>query len=299
MTMPRQSSPLGLYSRTSEAASSRVISAYSTSFGLAARLLPRQIRTDIRNIYALVRVADEIVDGTAEEAGMPSTSRRRVLDELEAETLTALHEGFSANVIVHAFAGTGRSAGIDEALIMTFFASMRRDLEPVVSLSEEEYRTYVHGSAEVVGLMCLDVFLTGRTPPRREQELLESGAARLGAAFQKINFLRDFADDSQRLGRTYFPHAAPGELGEHQKREVTADIDADLRAARTAIPLLPPGPRRATALATGLFEELNERLRRTPAAALHHGRVSVPKRTKARILASTLMPAPALSGNAA
>lgn len=284
-------SPLGLYSKAAQSASSRVIREYSTSFKLATALLPAQTRAEIRNVYALVRVADEIVDGTAEEAGLDAYSRKKVLDDLEEETLSALRCGFSTNLVVHSFAVTGRSAGVEEILVEAFFRSMRRDLTPVVSLSEEQYRTYVHGSAEAVGLMCLRVFLTGHQVSQDKLSRMESGAASLGAAFQKINFLRDFAQDSQQLGRTYFPRTSPGVLNEHRKGEIIADIDADLTAARKAVPLLPPGPRRATALAAALFGELNERLRRTPAAELHRIRVSVPRRAKARIVASTLLPA--------
>ncbi len=290
MKVSQYSTHLGQYSRTAERASSRVIREYSTSFGLATRLLPTSTRAGICNVYALVRIADEIVDGTAEEAGLDGTLRRGVLDALEAETLTALERGFSANLVVHSFAVTGRAAGIEEALVRAFFRSMRRDLDPVVSLSEEQYRSYVHGSAEAVGLMCLRVFLQDHQVGEEELPRLEAGASRLGAAFQKINFLRDFAEDSQRLGRTYFPSTTPGELNDHRKSEIIADIDADLAEARRVLPLLPPGPRRATALAAGLFAELNERLRRTDAAALRHCRVSVPNRVKARILAETLIP---------
>lgn len=290
MERPEPTTHLGLYSRAAQSASSRVIREYSTSFKLATALLPAHTRADIRSVYALVRVADEIVDGTAEEAGLDAAARRRVLDDLETETLTALHCGFSTNLVAHSFAVTGRSAGIEEALVSAFFRSMRRDLTPVVSLSEEQYRSYVHGSAEAVGLMCLRVFLRGQQVPQDRLSRMESGAASLGAAFQKINFLRDFAEDSQQLGRTYFPRTAPGLLNEHRKSEIITDIDADLTAAHRAIPLLPPGPRRATALAAALFGELKERLRRTPAEDLHRLRVSVPKSAKARLAASTLLP---------
>lgn len=298
MTHAPQSTHLSLYSRTAEAASSQVIRAYSTSFGLATALLPAQTRTSIRNVYALVRVADEIVDGTAEEAGLDKDSQRGVLDALEAEIRSALEGGFSANLVVHSFAETVRSAGIGEPLIAAFFRSMRRDLDPVVSLSDEEYQAYVHGSAEAVGLMCLCVFLRGHRVPSEHRALMEAGAARLGAAFQKINFLRDFAEDSQRLGRTYFPDAVPGGLDENLKATIVADIDQDLAVARGTIPLLPRGARRATALATGLFAELNERLRRTPVAELSHSRVSVPHHVKARILAASLLPGPSVRDNA-
>lgn len=283
---------LALYSLTAASAASQVIGRYSTSFSLAASLLAREDRDGIRSIYALVRIADEIVDGTAQEAGLGPQQRRDALDALEEETFCALRSGFSVNLVVHAFAMTGRAAGIEDALIEAFFGSMRRDLEPVHSLSEEQYRSYVHGSAEVVGLMCLRVFLKGHMVQDDPRAQLESGAARLGAAFQKINFLRDLGEDAQQLGRAYFPGTVPGEFSESRKIEILADIDSDLAEARRAIAMLPQGPRRATALAAGIFEELAARLRRVSAAEIHRCRVSVPRRAKARILLAALAPRP-------
>ena len=282
----RPSTSLALYSRTAHAAASHVLGAYSTSFSTATRLLPPDQRSMIEDVYALVRVADEIVDGPAHEAGLAPDGCRATLDALEAETCAALHSGFSANVVVHAFADTARAVGIDESLVHPFFASMRRDLEPLTGLSDAEYRAYVHGSAEVVGLMCLRVFLHGTTVAPDVRERLEHGACRLGAAFQKINFLRDLGDDESRLGRAYFP--GNGAFDEARKAQVVAEIDADLAAARAVLPLLPPGPRRATALAAGLFGALNERLKRTPCAGLRTRRVSVPAAVKLRIVATTL-----------
>ena len=282
------SSSLTLYSNTAHAAAAQVIGAYSTSFSLATRLLPPSVRGMIEDIYALVRVADEIVDGPAQEAGLAHAERRAALDELEQETYLTLRRGFSTNLVVHAFGTTARAVGIDETLVGPFFASMRRDLDPVVALGDDEYRAYVHGSAEVVGLMCLRAFLDGHAVPPAIRTRLEEGARRLGAAFQKINFLRDLGDDQERLGRTYFPGAGTERLDEARKAEVVADVDADLAAARAVLPLLPPGPRRATALAAGLFSEVNERLRNTPAAQLHVRRVSVPAAVKMRIVVATL-----------
>jgi phytoene/squalene synthetase len=165
---------------------------------------------------------------------------------------------------------------------------MRRDLDPMAALSDGEFRAYVHGSAEVVGLMCLRAFLHGSPVPPGTRAELEEGARRLGAAFQKINFLRDLGDDEDRLGRSYFPGATPAGLDDERKTVIVKDIDADLAAARAVIPMLPAGPRRATALAAGLFAELNNRLRRTPAAQLHGHRVSVPTVVKLRIAATAL-----------
>lgn len=285
------SSSLALYSDTAHVAAARVLSAYSTSFSLATRLLPPAVRGMIEDIYALVRVADEVVDGPAHEAGLAPAECRSTLDALEAETYAALRSGFSANIVVHAFAATARTVGIDASLVRPFFAAMRRDLDPVATLSEAEFRTYVHGSAEVVGLMCLRAFLHGHPVELTNRDRLEEGARRLGAAFQKINFLRDLGDDADRLGRTYFPGTAGG-FDDERKAVIVKDIDADLAAARAAIPLLPAGPRRATALAAGLFAELNDRLRHTPAARLRGHRVSVPTAVKLRIAATALATTP-------
>jgi len=282
------SSSLALYSETAHTAAARVITAYSTSFSLATRLLPPATRAMIEDIYALVRVADEVVDGPAHEAGLASAECRSTLDALEAETYTALRCGFSANIVVHAFATTARTVGIDGTLVRPFFASMRRDLDPMEALSDGEFRAYVHGSAEVVGLMCLRAFLHGTPVRPGTRTELEEGARRLGAAFQKINFLRDLGDDEGRLGRSYFPGAPSAGIDDERKAAIVKDIDADLAAARAVIPLLPPGARRATALAAGLFAELNNRLRRTPAVQLHARRVSVPTVVKLRICASAL-----------
>ena len=281
------SSSLALYSDTAHLAAARVLGAYSTSFSLATRLLPPRVRGMIEDIYALVRVADEVVDGPAHEAGLAPAECRSTLDALETETYAALRSGFSANIVVHAFAATARTVGIDASLVRPFFAAMRRDLDPTVALSDGEFRTYVHGSAEVVGLMCLRAFLHGHPVTPATRDRLEEGARRLGAAFQKINFLRDLGDDEDRLGRSYFPDSADG-VDDERKAVIVKDIDADLDAARAAIPLLPAGPRRATALAAGLFAELNDRLRRTPTARLRGHRVSVPTAVKLRIAAMAL-----------
>ncbi|MGW9112271.1 phytoene/squalene synthase family protein [Microbacterium sp. NPDC055683] len=282
------STGLDLYTRTARASSARVIGAYSTSFGMASRLLPREVRTHVADVYALVRVADEIVDGPAEEAGLAVTRKRELVDRLEAETLAAMSSGFSANLVVHAFAVTARETGIDAALVRPFFASMRVDADGVAAFDDAAYRSYIHGSAEVVGSMCLRAF-AGEGRGIRLDDELEEGARRLGAAFQKVNFLRDLADDCDRLGRTYLPGVDPARFTDDDKIAVVEEIDADLAVARTAIVRLPPGGRRATAAAAGLFGRLNARLRATPAAELRRRRVSVPRAEKLRILASAAM----------
>lgn len=276
---------LELYSRTADDAAAAVIHRYSTSFGLAARLLGPRPRPHVRNIYALVRVADEIVDGPAHDAGLSPAQERATLDALENEVRDAIASGFSANLVVHAFARTARECGIDEDLIAPFFASMRTDLDTAAH-DDASHDAYVYGSAEVVGLMCLQVFLNaGMSAPARPAADLVDGARRLGAAFQDVNFLRDLDDDAARLGRDYLDGAA----GDERRIAVLDRIDADLAAAAATVPFLPPDCRRAVTAAHDLFAELSVRLRRAPAGA---PRVRVPDGVKATLAARAFLGRP-------
>jgi phytoene/squalene synthetase len=275
---------LALYDEVAQRGSARVISAYSTSFGLASRLCSGPVRAHIADVYALVRVADELVDGPAEEAGLDVTERRAMLDALEAETERAMASGYSPNLVVHAFARTARATGFGAELTRPFFASMRADLEPV-DFDETAFREYVYGSAEVVGLMCLRAFTTGLPADAARDERWERGARHLGAAFQKVNFLRDLAEDYADRGRRYFPDVDPRHLTETDKTRILDDIDHDLRVAGEVIPELPGGCRRAVAAAHALFGELAVRLRRTPAADVLAARVRVPAPRKLVLLA--------------
>lgn len=273
-----------LYDRLADQTASLVIRRYSTSFGMASRLLGAGIRQSVANIYALVRVADEIVDGGAEDAGLDRRRAQALLDAYEAETERALAEGYSADLVVHAFARTARSAGFGVELTKPFFASMRADLH-ATEHDADSFAAYVYGSAEVVGLMCLRVFVKDAPRPYRADELatLETGARALGAAFQKVNFLRDLAADHDKLGRSYFPGIDVTRLTEDEKTTLLDDIDADLARAAATLPLLPRSSRRAVALAQRLFAELSRRLRRTPASELMRTRVRVPDPVKLRI----------------
>lgn len=279
-------SNLALYTLTAQRSSARVISGYSTSFGMATRLLHRRLRPDIRNIYGVVRVADEIVDGAALEAGLGIEAQGEQLDSFEAETLRALRSGYSTNLVVHSFATTARAVGIGPELVVPFFASMRRDLRPV-RFTPDELREYIYGSAEVVGLMCLKVFLRGKQVGDTDRLRLEHGACRLGSAFQKINFLRDLSADWEVLGRNYFPSIDPSRLTEAQKRHLIDDIDTDLAAAAEVISQLPRECRAAIAAAHGLFNGLTRQLRITPAADLLRHRTRVSNVGKLAILFQT------------
>ncbi|WP_225437450.1 phytoene/squalene synthase family protein [Arthrobacter sedimenti] len=275
---------LARYNAAALRTSAEVIRCYSTSFGMASRILDRTTRSSIESVYALVRVADEIVDGAAAGAGLPVAEVGRLLDDLERDTETAMTTGYSANLVVHAFALTARATGIGVDLTRPFFASMRADLTRSEH-TQESFDLYVYGSAEVVGLMCLRTFLVGRTVTPEEDAVLVDGARHLGAAFQKINFLRDLAEDFSTLGRSYFPGVRPGSFTEADKIRLLDDIDRDLRISASSLPGLPPTPRRAVTLAQGLFTELAARLRRTPANELLRARIRVPNPVKLRIMA--------------
>ncbi|MEJ1922614.1 phytoene/squalene synthase family protein [Microbacterium sp. KHB019] len=277
---------IDLYNETANASASTVIRRYSTSFGWASRLLPAAKREHIAHLYALVRLADELVDGPAESVGVDTRTRGILLDELEADTARALTLGFSTNLVVHAFALTAREHGIDMELCRPFFASMRRDLDDA-ALDAAALDEYIYGSAEVVGLMCLAVFEAGADREPEERERLHSGARRLGAAFQKVNFLRDFAEDHDQLGRTYFP-GTDTELTDDAKAGIVRSIRADLRAADAAIPLLAEGCRPAVWAARTMFCELTDRIEATSTDVLLRTRVRVPTPVKASILARAL-----------
>ena len=278
---PGQVEP-SLYDQVALETASVVIRRYSTSFGLASRLLAQPVRQDVENIYALVRLADEVVDGVAASALLSDDEIASRLDHLESETVTAMHCGYSTNLVVHAFASTARRVGIGEDLTAPFFRSMRSDILETEH-TQDSFDEYVYGSAEVVGLMCLAAFLDGEPVGDTEREGLTRGARHLGAAFQKINFLRDLAADFGTLGRSYFPGIDVSTFTEEEKGRILDDIDDDLRIARASLPGLPRSCRRAVALAQGLFEELAERLRATPASVLATARIRVPNPVKARI----------------
>ena len=285
--MRRGATGLELYDKTARDAAASVIAAYSTSFALATRMLGSRPRPHVRNIYALVRIADEIVDGPAAAAGLDAASERRVLDDLEHETLAAIERGFSSNPIVHAFACTARECGIGADLIAPFFASMRTDLT-TAHHDAASHDDYVYGSAEVVGLMCLRAFVSaGANEPKPVPPDLVDGARRLGAAFQDVNFLRDQHHDEDALGRDYLGVAA----GRASRVEVLDRIDADLAAAAAVIPRLPADCRRAVTAAHDLFASLAVRLRRDASPDV---RVRVPDTVKATLAARAWIGLPPL-----
>jgi phytoene/squalene synthetase len=272
-------------------ASRQVIRTYSTSFALASRLLRGQVRDDVVAVYALVRLADEVVDGAAGGAGLGASGRRAALDALEMQTLDAVGSGYSTNPIVQSFAEVARRVGIESAIVVPFFASMRADLDVHVH-TPDSFAAYVYGSAEVVGLMCLRCFLAdgaGPTSPVDREARLEAGARALGAAFQKVNFLRDLGEDHRVLGRSYFPGVDPEHLDTRTRDALLADVRADLLTARAVAPLLPSSSRAAVLATHALFAELARRLARTPPERIVEERVRVPDAVKVALVGQAVV----------
>lgn len=278
---------LARYDAAALAATSRIIARYSSSFSLATRLLGGQVRRDIRSLYAVVRIADEIVDGTAGAAGLKRSQVAEYLDSYEQAVLAAPRLRFHADPVLHAYAISARRCGFRDEHMRAFFSSMRRDLTQD-TYAEDDFAAYVYGSAEVIGLLCLDAFLAGKKLRPGRRAFLEDGAQRLGAAFQKINFLRDLAEDREILGRSYFPRLATQELDEENKEALIADIRSDLAVARAATGYLPLRARVGVNLATELFSELAERLAEVPAAEISLRRVRVPAAHKALLIVPAL-----------
>ena len=261
-----------LYTLAAHRASKEVIYSYSTSFGAATKLLPKNLRHHIENVYAMVRVADEIVDGSALEAGVQDPEAE--LNAFEAETYKAMATGFSTNLILHSFAVSAREVGISKDIVEPFFYSMRQDLTETEH-TQASFEKYVYGSAEVVGLMCLAAFVQGQSYTQEQKKQLVLGARALGSAFQKVNFLRDLQADFKRLGRSYFPGVNVGSFDEATKQRLVADIDKDLAVSSAALPLLPRSARVAVTAAQLLFAELNRKIGNTSAADLINTRISV------------------------
>lgn len=277
---------LDRFSRAADTASTDVIRTYSTSFGLATRLLGERHRQHVRNIYAMVRIADEIVDGVAAQAGLDASAQSEALESYIAATHRSMRDGYSTDLVLHAFARTARECGIGEDLTQPFFDSMASDIaapSDFTGFDAAAHERYVYGSAEVVGLMCLRVFLREESRTEEENAELVHGARQLGAAFQNVNFLRDLADDTDRLQRGYL--ADSGRLTDADRDEWVRTIRTQLDDARRSIPLLPKDARAAVRSAHALFAALMRRVARTPAAELYERRVRVPDPVKALLAA--------------
>lgn len=267
-----------LYARVAYANSKQLTLSYSTSFGISSRFFSKQIQPHIYAIYGLVRIADEIFDT------YKGPDAAQLLDELESTTYTSIKSGYSTNPIVHAFALTAKQYGIDKTLIAPFFHSMRLDLTPQ-KYSPKDYEAYIHGSAEVVGLMCLRVFCDGDT---KQYDQLRDGAAALGAAYQKVNFLRDMAADYKELGRLYFPDVTFDNFDDAAKQVIIDDIKHDFTNALVALQQLPASSRKATMMSYVYYTDLLKKLESTPVAVIKTTRVRLPSQRKLVLMAKTM-----------
>lgn len=268
-----------LYDKVAYENSRHLALRYSTSFGMSSRLFEKSMQPHIFAIYALVRIADEVVDTYVGE------NAAELLDNLEAHTYETLRTGYSTDLVVHAFAKTANIFGINETLIRPFFESMRMDLSPR-EYKSSDYDKYIHGSAEVVGLMCLRVFLKGDDALYDE---LSPGAAALGSAYQKVNFLRDLAADYKDLGRLYFPDVTYEDFDDEAKQRIVADIKRDFSKALPSLRRLPASSRRATLMSYIYYGELLKKLEAAPAEMIKTTRIRLPSRRKLTLMLRTVI----------
>jgi 15-cis-phytoene synthase len=258
--------------------SSRVITRlYSTSFSLGIGMLHKRFRDPIYGIYGFVRYADEIVDTLFEH------NQHELFDEFYIDTYAAIDKKLSLNPVLHAFQVVVHDCNIERELIDAFLCSMRMDLEKK-SYDECGYDDYIYGSAEVVGLMCLRVFTEGNDEKYKE---LKPYARRLGAAFQKVNFLRDVQSDYEERGRVYFPNVNFNRFTETEKRIIEDDIQSDFDEALKGILLLPRSARFGVYLAYIYYTHLFKQIKKANAARILQARIRVPDNTKLWLLAQS------------
>lgn len=257
-----------------QACSRNTTERYSTSFSSAIRLLHQDLRQPIYNIYGLVRFADEIVDTFHEY------DKATLIKDFRKQTFEAIERGISINPVLHSFQLTVNQYDIDHKLIHAFFDSMEMDLERT-QYNHKSYNDYIYGSAEVVGLMCLYVFLEG---DKDQYEKLKLSARSLGAAFQKVNFLRDVQADYNQLDRTYFPGLDFSGFTERQKREIEEDIQKDFNDAYKGIMQLPAKARFGVYVAYKYYFSLFRKIKRLQPTTIMHERVRIPDYHKIMIL---------------
>ena len=253
---------MDLYTKNAYQLSEKLTKNYSSSFSLSTSFFSKSTRVHIYAIYGLVRIVDEIVDSYR---GKDSGGQ---LDDLFDDTMNAIRVGYSTNPIVHAFALTAREFGINKELIAPFFASMRMDLNRE-RLNQASYVRYIYGSAEVVGLMCLKVFVNDE----RAYKTLKPGAQALGSAYQKVNFLRDMKADYDELGRVYFPGVDYKEFNDEQKQQIVQGIEADFAASVESIQKLPSQARKAVTASFMYYQALFRLLKKANATEIKQERM--------------------------
>lgn len=266
-----------LFDQVSYDTSKLVTNSYSTSFSMAVKMLSPTIRSAIYNIYGFVRFADEIVDT------FHDYNKEELLNDFEIEYYKAYEQGISLNPILNSFQQTVRKYNITDDMVRAFLKSMRADLTKSVYTTKEEYDEYIYGSADVVGLMCLKVFVKGNE--ERYNELKEA-AMRLGSAFQKVNFLRDLKDDYELLNRSYFPNVDLTSLDSDSKAQIIAEIEDDFDYAfNKGILKLPVEAKFGVYMAYRYYRRLLKKLNKVPSSKIIETRVRISNPMKINLLA--------------
>lgn len=265
-----------LFDQVSENCSKIVTEFYSTSFTLATKMLDRSIRQDIYNIYGFVRFADEIVDS------FHDFNKEELLNLFELDLKKSINDKISLNPILNSFQKTLNKYDIDYELVNSFLKSMKSDLNKKQYLSIEEFDEYVYGSADVVGLMCLKVFVKG---DKKQYENLKPYAMSLGSAFQKVNFLRDLKADHDGLNRSYFPNLNIDKFDEKSKTIILNEINKDFSHALKGIFLLPSSARFGVYTAYKYYLKLLNKIRNTNPLKIKSTRIRVPNYQKINVLA--------------
>ena len=252
-----------------------VTKTYSTSFSMATKMLSSSIRQDIYNIYGFVRLADEIVDS------FHDYPKKKLFAKFESDLEIALQNKISLNPILNAFQYTYHKCNIERELVDAFMNSMRLDLHKLTYKTEEEYKNYIYGSADVVGLMCLKVFVNGN---QEKYNGLKDFAMALGSAFQKVNFLRDIKADYEGLNRNYFPNTDLKNLDEVAKQQIIDDIENDFSEGLKGIKMLPLEAKFGVFMAYRYYSQLLKKLKKTPALEIKNTRIRVPNYKKIELL---------------
>ena len=266
---------ISLFNNISQEFSKQVTIKYSTSFSLATKTLNSSIRNHIYNIYGFVRFADEIVDTFHE------FPKKELLENFEKNLFMALKNKISLNPILNSFQITVNKFNIDYSLIESFLMSMKWDLSKKEYKSQKEYKEYIYGSADVVGLMCLKVFVNG---DQLKYEELMPNAMALGSAFQKVNFLRDLKDDFENLNRSYFPNIDFTNFSEKSKKRIINEIKNDFSLALKGIKNLPKGSRLGVYTAYKYYSKLLYKLEKTPSIEIKSTRIRIPNYQKIKLL---------------
>lgn len=269
-----------VFDETSHNISEIVTKKYSTSFSLAVRMLSPKIRPAIYSIYGFVRFADEIVDTFYDQ------NQKKLINRFEKHYYHAYKKNISLNPILHSFQQTVKKYNIPDDLIQAFLDSMKMDLKKSVYNTKEEYEQYIYGSADVVGLMCLKVFVNGDI---EKYDLLKNSAMSLGSAFQKVNFLRDFKDDTELLDRSYFPQIDFNNLDQEKKNAIIEEIENDFKKAYVGIKKLPLEAKFGVYTAYIYYSKLLKKLKKTHYSKILNSRIRVSNPMKLGLLAKSYL----------